>query len=156
MVVIDTDIFLIELAFDRDTRFPTNSQFLYSVRTAGPAITIFNLMELLGSLSHHAPTGQLGNWRAWLEHPYRLTVLWPEPKGLEARQYFEAIIYKEPLNRMQTHRIAFGDALMLNLAERTQEVHAIVTWNARHFRDKTSLPVMTPAEYLENAQSELP
>jgi hypothetical protein len=44
---------------------------------------------------------------------------------------------------------AFPDALVLQLAEDAPATRALVTWSARHFRDKTHLPVLTPAEYLE-------
>lgn len=40
------------------------------------------------------------------------------------------------------------DALILHLAEHAPNAEAFVTWNARHFRNKSSLPVLTPAEYL--------
>ena len=40
--------------------------------------------------------------------------------------------------------MAFLDALIIGLAERTPDVKAFVTWNARHFRDKTLLTVLTP------------
>ena len=40
------------------------------------------------------------------------------------------------------------DSLILNLAERAPNVTAFVTWNARHFQEKTTLTVITPAEYL--------
>jgi hypothetical protein len=29
-------------------------------------------------------------------------------------------------------------------------IDAFVTWNARHYRNKTALTVVTPAEYMEN------
>ena len=48
---------------------------------------------------------------------------------------------------MQANRMAFVDALVLQMAEDAPEAQAFVTWNARHFRGKTHLPVLTPAEY---------
>jgi len=44
--------------------------------------------------------------------------------------------------------MSFLDALVLNLVERGQEFSAFVTWNARHFRGKSRLTVLTPSEYL--------
>ncbi len=49
---------------------------------------------------------------------------------------------------MRSHRMAFMDALVLNLAERTPGVEQFVTWNARHFKTKSSLQTLTPEEYL--------
>lgn len=47
---------------------------------------------------------------------------------------------------------AFLDALILNLAERTPDVEGFITWNARHFKKKSSLKVLTPQEYLKQEQ----
>ena len=44
--------------------------------------------------------------------------------------------------------MAFIDALILDLAERTSDIKYFVAWNARHFKDKSALPVVTPSEYL--------
>ena len=57
-------------------------------------------------------------------------------------------IYQRPLTRMQAHRMGFADALAIEVAERTPDMRAFVTWNARHFAGKTHLPVMTPPQYL--------
>lgn len=51
MVVIDTDVLLLAFAFQADKRQASNTRFLTRVRPAQPAITIYNLMELLGQLS---------------------------------------------------------------------------------------------------------
>ena len=50
---------------------------------------------------------------------------------------------------MTTQPTAFPDALAIEVAERTPDVRAFVTWNARHFANKTRLPVLTPAQYLD-------
>ena len=39
------------------------------------------------------------------------------------------------------------DTDVLILAEQAPNVRAFVTWNARHYRAKTTLTVLTPAEY---------
>jgi len=148
MVVIDTDVFLLEFAFHRDPRHPVNSRFLALIRDHKPAITVYNLMEILGQLSFNLAPNRLAQWRLWLQAGYNLTVLWPEPGDGDAFAFFRREIYEAPLARMQEHRMAFLDALVLNLAERGEDVTAFVTWNARHFKGKSRLTVLTPAEYL--------
>lgn len=54
-----------------------------------------------------------------------------------------------PMARMQTHRMGFADALAIEVAERTPDLHAFVTWNTCHFARKTRLPVLTPTQYLD-------
>lgn len=149
MVVIDTDVFLLEFAFHRDPRYEVNARFLTVVRSRAPAITIYNLMEILGQLSFNLSPARLAQWHLWLQAAYGLTVLWPEPDEMDALAFFRQEIQEAPLVRMQDKRMAFLDALILNLAERVSEAATFVTWNARHFRDKSSLTVLTPAEYLE-------
>ena len=147
MVVIDTDVFLLEFAHHRDPRHEVNARFLTAVRDHAPAITIYNLMEILGQLSFNLASSRLAQWPLWLQAAYGLTVLWPEPGEMGAFTFFRREIHEAPLARMQEKRMAFLDALILNLAERVSEVETFVTWNARHFRDKSSLTVLTPAEY---------
>ena len=113
MVVIDTDVLLLAFAFQNDKRQPTNTAFLKRVQTADPAITVYNLMELLGQLSFNLSPARLDAWQSWLIEAHRLTVIWPlEPDELSA--------------------ISFR----------------IVTWNARHFKAKSTLTALTPEEYL--------
>jgi len=50
---------------------------------------------------------------------------------------------------MTTQPTASLDALAIEVAERTPDVRAFITWNARHFANKTRLPVLTPAQYLD-------
>lgn len=148
MVVIDTDVFLVEFAFHRDQRHDINARFLTTVQDRDPAITVYNLMELLGQLSFNLAPDRLAQWRLWLQAAYRLIVLWPDPDQTQASLFFHQEIYEQPLARMQEHRMAFLDSLILNLAERSPDVEAFVTWNARHFKDKSSLDVLTPEDYL--------
>ncbi len=153
MVIIDTDVFLLEFAFHRDARYPINAEFLRAVRPREPAITIYNLMEILGQLSFNLPPEQLTQWRLWLQEAYGLTVIWPATREQTARIFFREEIYDRPLAKMQSQRMAFLDALILSLAERVPDVEAFVTWNARHFRNKTRLPVLTPSEFMEEHPS---
>jgi predicted nucleic-acid-binding protein len=149
VVVIDTDILLLAFAFQNDKRQPINATFLKRVQTADPAITIYNLMELLGQLSFNLSPARLDAWQSWLIEAHRLTVIWPlEPDELSAIS-FRAEIFERPFARMKTHRMAFMDALVLNLAERTPGVEQLVTWNARHFKTKSALTALTPEEYLD-------
>jgi hypothetical protein len=148
VVVIDTDVVLLEFAFHRDSRHAVNTDFLAAVREQEPAITVYNLMEILGQLSFNLASDRLSQWRLWLQEAYRLTVIWPTMEARTAEPFFRDEIHNWPLAKMQTQGMAFLDALIIGLAERAPDVEAFVTWNARHFRDKTPLTVLTPPEFL--------
>lgn len=152
MVVIDTDVFLLAFAFHSDARKSVNASFLAQVQNAHPAITIYNLMELLGKMSFNLSPTQLDDWRSWLVSAYHLKVISPvEIDDPMATIYFKSEIFDRPYSKMRSHRMSFVDALVLSLAERTPGVEHFVTWNARHFKGKTSLSVFTPEEYLARA-----
>ncbi len=148
MVAIDSDVFLIAHRYVRDVRADLNARFLTEVKTAAPALTIYNLMEILGVLSFSLSAAQMRSWPDWLKARHSLAILWPELNYTSQHLFFEQIIYHLPLARMMTQPTAFLDALAIEVAERTPDVRTFVTWNARHFAGKTRLPVLTPAEYL--------
>jgi hypothetical protein len=153
VVIVDTDVLLLEFAFHRDTRHKVNADFLTTARDREPATTIYNLMEILGQLSFNLSPDRLSQWHLWLQEAYGLAVIWPESEGQTARQFFYSEVYSNPLAKMQARRMAFLDALIIGLAEQVPNVEGFITWNARHFRNKTSLPVLTPPEFLERLTS---
>lgn len=152
MVAIDSDVFLIAHRYVRDVRAELNARFLANVKPAAPALTIYNLMEILGVLSFNLSAGQMRAWPDWLKARHGLAILWPELNYISQHLFFEQVIYHLPLARMTTRPTAFLDALVMEVIERTPDVRAFVTWNARHFAGRTHLPVLTPAEYLAQQQ----
>lgn len=154
MVLIDTDVLLVEFRYSRDTRFQVNTSFLSRVKADEPCITVYNLMEFLGQMSFNMPSDKLVDWDRWLEDEYGLSILWPETSGLDATSFFRTEIYDRPFSRMIEARggMPFNDALIIGLGERTPGVDALVTWNARHFLAKTKLSVLTPEEYLQRTE----
>ncbi|HSN78231.1 MAG TPA: hypothetical protein VL334_24430 [Anaerolineae bacterium] len=91
---------------------------------------------------------RLGRWRIWLRDHYGLIVLHPDTADRQAEKFFQHQIIDQPLVRMQEQRIPFLDALILGLIEQFAEVDIFVTWNARNYRGKAPLAVLTPSEYL--------
>lgn len=149
MVVIDSDVLLLAFAYPNDDRQKVNQKFLEAVQTAQPATTIYNVMETLGQLSFNLSAEQLDGWQDWLANAYNLTVIWDiDSKEKVDPETWREIIYERPFQKMQTVRMAFMDALILSTAEHTPDVEYFVTWNAKHFKGKTSLTVLTPEEYL--------
>ena len=149
MVVIDSDVLLLAFAYPNDDRQKANQKFLEVVQTAQPATTIYNVMETLGQLSYNLSAEQLDGWQDWLANAYNLTIIWDtDSKEKVDPETWREIIYERPFQKMQTVRMAFMDALILSSAEHTQNVEYFVTWNAKHFKGKTTLTVLTPEEYL--------
>lgn len=148
MVIIDTDILIMEFRFQRDKKYPINNQFLSILQATGGAITVYTLMEFLGKMSFNVNLSRLTRWRSWLRDAYNLVIIWPEAQGIDADSFVHTLIFEHPFERMCRKPIAFVDSLILNLAEQADEAETFVTWNAKHFVGKTSLTVKTPKEYL--------
>ncbi|MFZ5909352.1 MAG: type II toxin-antitoxin system VapC family toxin [Chloroflexota bacterium] len=149
MVVLDTDVLLLAFAFQRDDRQAVNNAFLTNIQLENPAITIYSLMEFLGQMSFNLTAERLSAWQSWLIDAYHLTVIWPaDPDSPISGISYKTEIFERPFERMYSYHASFMDALILNLAERTPGAEIFVTWNARHFRNKSSLKVLTPQEYL--------
>ena len=106
-------------------------------------------MEVLGQLSFNLSPEKLERWESWLVNAYQLTVIWSvDPDEKVIASTFRDEIYERPFFKMREHRMVFMDALILALAEQTPDAEYFVTWNAKRFKGKSSLPVMTPEEYL--------
>lgn len=148
MVVIDTDVLLLAFAFQQDSRQVANSDFLQQVQTAVPAITIYTLMELLGKLSFNLSPERLEQWQSWLIDTYQLQLIWPvTPDATITSHTWRELLFVQPFNRMKTVKMPYMDALILDLAEAAR-ADLFITWNAHHFQGKSTLTVLTPADYL--------
>lgn len=148
MVALDTDVLLLAFAFHRDERHEVNQRFLEQASGAAPVVAIYSVMELLGQLSFNLPAERLSQWPVWLQDRYRLTIAYPPSTGLDGEAFFHRELVEFPLEHMRHRGTPFLDALILGLIERVTGVSALVTWNARHFRGRTDIPVFTPAEFL--------
>jgi len=145
LILIDTNIFVIDLRYKRDTNFKLNQSFISSVAQSGSGFTtIVNLLELCGILSFNLNQDQLLDLWTYFQDRYKITVL-PEP---DLKSDFPSI----KINRLfgiLCKKTSFGDALMISVAEKYLPfVSTMVTWDNEHFKDKFSGKVLTPSEFL--------
>lgn len=146
LILIDTNIFVIDLRYRRDTNFKVNQAFLSAVaQTSNGFTTIVNLLEICGILSFNLNRNQLLDLWTYFHDRYKVTVL-PEPElqsvfpGIKINRLFEILCKKA----------SFGDALMISVAEKYLSfVSTMVTWDNDHFKDKFHGKVLTPAEYMQ-------
>jgi predicted nucleic-acid-binding protein len=145
LILIDTNIFVIDLRYKRDTNFKVNQAFLSSVAQNGNGFTtIVNLLELCGILSFNLSRDQLLDLWTYYYDRYKITVL-PEPDlqtdfpGIEISRLFDILCKKS----------SFGETLIMAVAEKYLSfVSTMVTWDNEHFKDKYAGKILTPGEYL--------
>jgi predicted nucleic acid-binding protein len=145
LIFIDTNIFVIDLRYKRDTNYKVNQAFLSAVAQNGNGFTtLVNLFELCGILSFNLNRDQLLDLWTYFYDRYKITIL-PEPDlqsvfpDLEISRLFDILSKKS----------SFGDTLMMAVAEKYLSfVSTLVTWNNEHFNEKYTGKALTPEEYM--------
>jgi hypothetical protein len=147
LIVVDTNIFVIDLRYPRDRHFTVNRKFLQKLAQTGKgATTIFNVLEVCGILSFNLNNQQLQELFHHFSQKYHVQILpfaeldrpLPFLTGSDIFGYLE-------------QKASFGDALLM--ATITTHVHdavQFISWDAPHFRGKLPIPVLTPNEFLRS------
>ena len=145
LILIDTNIFVIDLRYKRDVNFKMNRAFLSAVaQSSNGFTTIVNLLELCGILSFNLNQNQLLDLWAYFQEQYKITVL-PEPR---IQSTFPGVAIQRLFDKL-CKKTSFGDALMMVVAEKHLPfVETMVTWDNEHFKDKYNGKVLTPGEYM--------
>jgi len=141
VILVDTNVFAIDLRYPRDPLFGVNRRFLDRLAKEGSgATTLFNLLELAGILSFNLNRQQVLDLLCIFPGQYRVAIL--PPLDIEAN--LPRLPIRTLVNRI-AGRSAFGDALVIEAAERyAPRGSRFVTWDAKHFTGRTTLQVITP------------
>jgi len=145
-VLVDTNIFMIDLRYKRDVSYRSNRSFLDFIgeRRTG-FTTIVNLLELCGILSFNLNKKQLTDLWFYFQNKYQVTVL-PSP-SLETN--FPNIKIKGILDLLK-NKTSLGDALMVLVAQKPLPfISTMVTWDKIHFENIFPGTVLTPDEFLQ-------
>lgn len=137
MIFLDSDVFVIDLRYQRDEHYAINQLFIS--QTANKYTSIFNVLEVCGILSHNLSSQSLDTLYQTFAEWFQVQILYPPM----SREDVIEKTYDKIRNKM-----GFGDALALNVAE-TNQVKTFVSWNAKHFQGKSGIPVMTPEQFLK-------
>jgi len=147
LVLIDTNVFVIDLRYHRDPNYARNRRFLDGIELSDRGFTtLVNLLELCGILSFNLNRNQLNDLWVHFSRKYSVSVL-PTP-DLRAQS---PVVEQERLFELIASRTSFGDALMVATAERYLPfVPTLVTWDKEHFQDIFEGTVLTPKDYLNH------
>lgn len=149
MIAIDTDVLALHHIFHNDPRYEATRQFFARIEVQIKAITVFNLLELTGIL---ATVGRSKESRDVFERYLRsdnVSILFPAQRGEDVRQFWQ-VVTSECFSRIQKG-MRLGDAAILWTLETNENIDAFITYNPRHFKDKTSLRILTPPEFLQSS-----
>ena len=146
LVLIDTNIFVIDLRYKRDLYYKNNKAFLTCIAQKGTGFTtIVNLLELCGILSFNLNEKQLFELWFYFQDRYHVSVL--PVNDLETN--FPLIEIHEIFDLLKK-KTSLGDALMMAVARRHLPfVSTMITWDDEHFKDKFPGAVLTPEEFMQ-------
>lgn len=142
-IFIDSDIFVRDLRYPRDQKTETNKNFLHHVKSGKlrGLTSIFNVLEVCGVLSFNYTREDLINLYGDFCNHFNVKVLFPADASGNLQYDLPKIL--EQIQKKQD----LGDAQISYVIERfSDQLSCFVSWNARHFEGKVSVPVKTPEE----------
>ena len=144
-IFLDTNIFIIDLRYQRDPHYRINRAFLEKMRADRNGKTsIINLLELCGILSFNLTRRQLDDLFYYFPARYSVRI-YPEDYLTLATVQFGM----RQLFEMISRKLSFADVLLLqHIESHSPKVSALITWDADHFKGKSSLEILTPEDYL--------
>ncbi|MBI4238563.1 MAG: hypothetical protein HY696_09145 [Deltaproteobacteria bacterium] len=147
-VFLDSDIFVRDLRYPRDTHAADNQRLIDRLRRKAipGATSIFNVLEVCGILSFNLTEQELLGLYANFPKRYGVKILFPADATGQL-QYDIPAIFQQMLKKQ-----SLGDAQIASAVQRfADHLAAFISWNARHFADKLAIPALTPAQYLSRS-----
>jgi predicted nucleic acid-binding protein len=146
VILVDSNVFVIDLRYPRDPLHGVNRRFLDRLAERGSgATTLVNLLEVAGILSFNLNSQQTRELLAHLPRKYGITVV-PE---LDLDGVLPSTGMR-PLVDQIAGRSSFGDALVIEMARvYASDASHFVTWDDGHFFGRTPMRVATPREMLK-------
>ena len=146
MIAIDTDVLAVYHIFHNDPRYEATKNLFTKLNEQPKAVTIFNILELCGIL---ATANRLKDSKSLFDRYLEAEdsiVLFPPLTGESAKDFWAALV-SECFSRIQ-RGIRLGDAVILWTLEANQGIDSFITWNTKHFKEKTPIKILTPAEFV--------
>jgi hypothetical protein len=147
MVLLDSNIFILDRFFPRDSLYAQNKSFVENLAAMDAAISSLTLLEICGAASFRLSTDELSAWLFGFGAIYPISVL--DIHGLKTNDgeaWWSAFVEQVAANVAK--KMTFGDAVLLREAE-CYQVEAVITWNTKDFVRRTPVNVLTPTAYLQ-------
>jgi len=146
LILLDTNVFVIDRFFPRDVRYEQNRRLIAILPQLSVGFSIFSLLELCVISSFNLSTLELRRWMYSFEETYPVEILRPKATTEDSAEFWLSSFLISLFERIE-RRVTLGDAFVLQTAEEF-EIETLISWNPKDFTDRTSLPVLTPVEFL--------
>ena len=149
MVLLDSNIFIVDRFFPRDSLYSQNKTFVEKLDSIDAAISSFTLLEVCGAASFRLSVDELSAWLFTFGAMYPVYVL--DVHGVrtnDCEAWWSTFMEEAAANIAK--QMTFGDAVLLREAE-NYDAEAIITWNTKDFIRRTRLTVLSPTAFLRQA-----
>jgi hypothetical protein len=154
VILLDSDVLLIELRYKHDPRFARNQQALIQMTKdgIGLAIVLHTLLEVVGNMSFGVSKALIPGLPQKIIARLNLQVI----PDAALNPGYAGCTFAELVAQMG-HQMALADAVQaVQIAHHAPTASCLLTWNARHFVGKLIIPVLTPEEWLNQRQASTP
>ncbi len=147
MIFVDSDLFVIDLRYQRDVKYTVNKQLLdHLIKENLITTSIFNILEVCGILSFNLNEQQLLDLYHHFPRKYNLKDI-THLNVSDALPSFRLSLIIELMSR----KASLGDTLIIcSVLEKINEIDCFISWNASHFAGIIPKPTLTPAEFLKS------
>jgi len=145
MDLLDSNIFIVDRFFPRDSLYSQNKSFVEKLDSIDAAIS-FTLLEVCGAASFRLSVDELSAWLFTFGAMYPVYVL--DVHGVrttDCEAWWSTFMEEATANIAK--KMTFGDAVLLREAE-NYDAEAIITWNTKDFVRRTRLTVLSPTAFL--------
>jgi len=144
VIFVDSNLFVIDLRYPDDVNYRVNRRALDRLaRDANGLTSVVNVLEICGILSFNLSAAALHALYVHFARRYRISVV----PGGDYETRLPAPTVRDLITRMEK-RMALKDAEIALIVEQHAALSAFVSWNAKHFVGKISIPAVTPREWL--------
>lgn len=147
LILLDADVVLIDHRYKRDPKYKVNRDDLDRLHRDGQKLGIVTqtLLEIVGVLSFATSISRISGLADLLILQYDLEAI-PDPT---ANTNYASVTIAEVINHL-AKQMSLGDAVQAaQISLFAPNADALLTWNAKHFRGKVVVPVLTPEEWLQ-------
>jgi len=114
MLLIDSDVFIIDRRYRKDAKYRTNKNFLDFVHEEEKYTTVFNLLEITGILSYNLSTSDIERFYYAFPDYYKINIISPVTNTLSADSFMSELT--NDIYEIIKKKLNFGDALILKTA----------------------------------------
>lgn len=150
MILIDSDVFIMDNFYTADPRYEQNSLFLHRIQNQKNFTTVFNLLEVCSLIAPHCTEKELLGFFENFDRTYNVEILYPSTYDLSA-EYFLDHFFGEVLHNTQNTG-SLMDSLIFTLVQQ-RGLRLVVSWRAQMYKKRLQrigrIEFMQPDDFMK-------